>query len=131
MDSAIPKNPKVLPKHACDANGNLRADLLEPAPLAFRESYKEGGDAGEMEGREVQDAAEGAVAGGDPRDASGEAGGDAGREREACGGVTGERQVCRAEQMGAWSGRGMSGWRGGMMSRKREEGGMEMASKRM
>ena len=43
----------------------------------------------------------------------------------------GERQVCRAEQMGAWSGRGMSGWRGGMMSRKREEGGMEMASKRM
>lgn len=43
---------------------------------------------GEMEGREVQDAAEGAVAGGDPRDASGEAGGDAGREREACGGVT-------------------------------------------
>lgn len=46
MDSAIPKNPKVLPKHACDANGNLRADLLEPAPLAFRESYKEGGDAG-------------------------------------------------------------------------------------
>lgn len=33
---------------------------------------------GEMEGREVQDAAEGAVAGGDPRDASGEAGGDAG-----------------------------------------------------
>ena len=42
----------------------------------------------------------------------------------------GERQVCRAE-MGAWSGRGMSGWRGGMMSRKREEGGMEMASKRM
>lgn len=33
---------------------------------------------GEMEGREVQDAAEGTVAGGDPRDASGEAGGDAG-----------------------------------------------------
>ena len=46
MDPAIPKNPKVLPKHACDASGNLRADLLEPAPLAFRESYKEGGRVG-------------------------------------------------------------------------------------
>ena len=43
----------------------------------------------------------------------------------------GERQVCRAEQMGAWNGRGMSGRTRGMMGRKREEGGMDTASKRM
>ena len=44
----------------------------------------------------------------------------------------GERQVCRAEQMGGtWSGRGMWGWKGGMTGRKREEGGLDMASKRM
>ena len=46
MDPAIPKNPKVLPKHVCDAGGNLRADLLQPAPLVLRESYKEGGENG-------------------------------------------------------------------------------------
>ena len=44
----------------------------------------------------------------------------------------GERQVCRAEQVGGmWSGRGMLDWRSGVIGRKREDARLDTTSKRM
>ena len=42
MDPSIKKNPSRLPPHAKGSDGNLRQDLLVPANILFRESYKEG-----------------------------------------------------------------------------------------
>ena len=42
MDASIPKNPSHLPEHARGSDGNLRQDLLVPANIVHRESYKEG-----------------------------------------------------------------------------------------
>lgn len=42
MNSAIPKSTSHLPEHAKGSDGNLRQDLLIPAPKCYRESYKEG-----------------------------------------------------------------------------------------
>ena len=42
MSSTIPKTISCLPDHVKGSDGNLRQDLLIPAPKCFRESYKEG-----------------------------------------------------------------------------------------
>lgn len=42
MDASIPKNPSHLPEHARGSDGGLRQDLLVPASVLYRESYKEG-----------------------------------------------------------------------------------------
>lgn len=41
MNSAIPKSVSHLPEHVKGSDGNLRQDLLIPAPKCYRESYKE------------------------------------------------------------------------------------------
>lgn len=41
MNTAIPKSLSHLPEHVKGSDGNLRQDLLIPAPKCYRESYKE------------------------------------------------------------------------------------------